>query len=765
MRSWMIGIVLGILPVTLLARLPELPLHLLLSLAAGFCLLWRQWPARFAGGLAVGFLLGVAQGEALLQRRLPDGCTRQPLIIQGRVASLPRHSRMADGTLRQRFEFELDDLRPAHCRGPGRLLLSYYGSRLMSPGQRWRFGVKLRRPWGLANPGSFNMQAWFALSGIDALGSVISGSARAAPGELPWNSLHHRLRADISQRIARLPFAEDVLAILRAITVADKGGMDQRLWQLLQHFGVNHLLVISGLHVGLVAGAGYLLGALCQRLLVLCGISAPWLCGVLGLLMATTYAALAGFSLATQRALCMLACFIIARLAGRISTSANNLLLAAVVVLCLNPLAALGSGFWLSFGAVATLLWLACWQSGRSAGVRMVHTHVGMALMMLPVGAWWFGGGSVLSACANLVMIPLVGFWVVPMALLAVLAYWWDAPWEMPLWRLAAWPLQQLVPAANQFYGAGHAWAYRHFSAQPLEMLLATLAVLLLVTPCSRAVKAMAAVLFLPLLLPWAPEQDNTDPATRVTVLDVGQGTAVVIQAGSRALLYDTGGGDPAGATMATTVVLPYLRARGVSALDTFVISHPDRDHSAGAAAVLQALPVQRLRFGGRPPGVEGGKLCIAGQAWRWPGGQHFQFLSPAQEPGLSRNDRSCVLQVRLGNYRLLLPGDIENARERDLVRYWREGLRSDWLLLAHHGSATSSSPALLKTVQPRTVIINSGYANRFGHPHPDVMRRVRSRGLESYATADGGALEFEFHPDRQPIVKVYRRQKRRFWM
>jgi competence protein ComEC len=294
---------------------------------------------------------------------------------------------------------------------------------------------------------------------------------------------------------------------------------------------------------------------------------------------------------------------------------------------------------------------------------------------------------------------------------------------------------------------------------------LASLAVILLAMPASRAVKGLALVLFLPLLLPTAPGQDGTDLATRVTVLDVGQGTAVVIQAGPRVLLYDTGGGDPAGATMATAVVLPYLRARGVNALDTFVISHPDRDHSAGAAAVLQAVPVQRLRFGDRPPGVEGGRLCIAGQAWRWPGGQHFQFLSPAQEQGLSRNDRSCVLQVRLGDYRLLLPGDIENARERDLVRYWREGLRSDWLLLAHHGSATSSSPALLKTVQPRTVVINSGYANRFGHPHPDVMRRVRSRGLDVYATADGGALEFEFHPDREPIVNVYRRQRRRFWM
>ena len=240
----------------------------------------------------------------------------------------------------------------------------------------------------------------------------------------------------------------------------------------------------------------------------------------------------------------------------------------------------------------------------------------------------------------------------------------------------------------------------------------------------------------LPLLLPpVAPARLVTDeePAgrTRVTVLDVGQGTAVIIRSGDRTLVYDTGGGDPAGANMATTVLLPWLRRQGVNELDTLVISHPDNDHSAGAGTLLAALPVGRLYRGGQVPGLAGGRPCVAGQAWRWPGGQTFRFLSPAGSSTGSSNDNSCVLQIAAAGHRLLLAGDVESAVERDLVRYWGDALASDWLLVAHHGSRTSSTYALLKTVRPATAVISSGYANRFGHPHPDVVETPAGHGRD----------------------------------
>ncbi|MEJ2531516.1 MAG: DNA internalization-related competence protein ComEC/Rec2 [Halioglobus sp.] len=762
MRSWLSGIVLGILPVSLLPRLPD-PWMVAAMAAGGLVLLRRGGvPHRFCSGLALGAALAIAHGHALLRARLPEACVGQYVTLQGTVSSLPRLSTMRDGRLRQRFELVPDHSLPARCAGPRRILLSLYGGEILRPGDRWRFEARLRRPWGLANPGSFNMQSWFAQSGIDAVGSIRSASAvlleeRASP----WR-IHHRLRGIVSLRLADLPVGSEVSAMLRAVTVADKSGIDGELWSLLQQFGVNHLLVISGLHIALVAGLGYLLAWPVVRLSALTGRQLPWAPGLLALGLATAYAALAGFSVATQRALSMLACFIVADLAGRRSGSADTLLLAAAVVLVLNPLAGLGSGFWLSFGAVAALLWLSCWQRGTGRSRRVLVTHAFMALVMLPMGGWWFGGSSLVSAVANLVMVPLVGSFVVPLALLGALLCLLGLPGDLLAWKLAAWPLQQLLPPAVRLVEQSPAWLYYHLSPGLTAVLLAIPALALGAVPAGVKLRLLAAVLLLPLLLPAA----DRAPGTVVTVLDVGQGTAVVVRAGARTLLYDTGGGNPAGSNMASSVVLPYLRSRGITALETLVVSHADEDHSAGLDAIRRAMPVRQLRVGpGLPALTPGGRVCRAGEAWRWPGGQTFRFLSPAGEAGLSSNNGSCVLQVIIGDYHLLIPGDIERRRELTLVRYWGRELRSDWLLAAHHGSATSSAPALVKTVRPETVVFNSGYANRFGHPHESVVRRFRRHEARLLSTAEAGAVELLFLPGQPPVVTARRALQRRFWM
>ncbi len=766
----MIGLVLGLLPVLLLPRLPAPWVPLPLATCAALLLFGRRPCHRFCAGLALGVALALAHGQFLLQGRLSAACVGQPLTLTGEVGAPPRVSLFPDGTSRQRFEFTVQELVPADCKGPQQVLLSYYGPAKIIPGDTWTFPVKLSRPWGLANPGSFNLQAWYAQTGIHAVGNVSGGRGTKRPARAALASLPGRLRQDISERIGALPLEKNVTAILAAVTVADKSGIDTSLWQLFQQFGINHLLVISGLHVGLVAGAAYFLGRLLQRLLLLAGVSASWIPAALALACCSAYTALAGFSVATQRALCMLFCFIIAGLVGRTSSPGNTLLLAAVMVLGLNPLAALGSGFWLSFSAVAVLLWLSGWQRGRRPWQRVLATHGFMCLAMLPLGAWWFGGASVVAGFANLLMVPLVGMVVVPAALLAVVALFALPRAENLLWQLAAWPLQQVLPVAQQLSENGGAWFYQQFPAALPEVLLAALGVALLVTPVSWYARSLAALMVLPLALPLDeraryPRGEETVGLTRVTVLDVGQGTSVLVQAGDRTLVYDTGGGDPAGANMASSVVLPYLRRRGTSALDTLVISHPDNDHSAGAGTLLAAMPTTRVYYGGRLPGLARGRPCLAGQAWRWPGGQQFQFLSPAGPGAHSSNDNSCVLQIEAGGHRLLLAGDVENAQERELVRYWGRSLSSDWLLVAHHGSRTSSSYALLKAVRPAMAVLSSGYANRFGHPHADVVDRLSRAGAKVYGTATGGALEFEFVPGQPVRVTRRRDQVRRFWM
>lgn len=766
MRSWMIGLVAGAVATGYLPALPPTVVIGFFVAIALFTLPRRSHAWRCIGGIACGCVLALVHGTQLLQSRLSPQCVGIPLTVIGTVSSLPSEHRMPDRTLRQRFEFNVTELAPSRCAGPRTLMLSYYGDDTLHPGDTWQFEVRLKKPWGLANPGSFNMQAWFAQQGIDGVGSVRDFvRTQSLPTPHGIVSLPDRLRQAITQRINTLQPDRDLAAILRAVTVADGSGIDTHLWFMFQQFGLNHLLVISGLHVVMVAAVGFVAGGIAVRLLSPLGCRIDWLPGACALMMGTVYSALAGFSIPVQRALCMLACFVAASFVGRASSAANSLLVAAALVLVINPLAALGSGFWLSFGAVAALLWLARWQRGLGPASRLLQAHGFMWLIMLPLGAHFFGGGSTVAMLANLVMIPVLGWVVVPVALMAVVSFFCGWPVETTLWQLASWPLELLLPIFRYLADTGGSLLYIPLTAGIGPVIVGILAVSLLLLPGRTAVKPLALILSVPMLLPPGEPPQASTLETQVTVLDVGQGTAVVVRAGDRALLYDTGGGDPNGLNAGLTAVLPFLRERGINALDTLVISHPDLDHSAGLAVVRAALPVDRFRYGGRLPEPGGGRPCMAGEAWRWPGGQTFQFLSPGVESPLRSNDSSCVLQIQVGDYVLLLPGDIEEDRERMLVRYWGEQLRSDWLLAAHHGSRTSSSFSFLKRATPDAVVISSGYANRFGHPHPLVVERLQRLGFTMHSTAVAGALQFTVAPGRVVQVTTHRSSVRRYWM
>jgi competence protein ComEC len=414
---------------------------------------------------------------------------------------------------------------------------------------------------------------------------------------------------------------------------------------------------------------------------------------------------------------------------------------------------------------VVGLLWLLQWQAGISNVVRLLRTHAFIAAFMVPLGAVFFAGASLVAMPANLVMIPVIGWIVVPLSLLAVLCYWCGWGLESMLWQLAAWPLELLLPRGQAMVNADYPWLYIPLVIDLVTALLGLLATALLVLPRSRVLKCGALLLAIPMCLPYQSPSATASPQLHVTVLDVGQGTAVVVRAGRRALLYDTGGGNPDGVTLGSTVVLPFLWAQGIATLDTLVISHNDLDHSAGLATVLDAVPVARLRYGPNVDRPGHGTRCVAGEAWRWPGGQRFQFLSPAVETPARSNDGSCVLQITVGEHRLLLPGDIEAARERVLARFWRTALHSHWLLAGHHGSRTSSSHAFLKQVDPQLAVVSSGYQNRFGHPHPAIVARLQQRGTLVLSTAAAGAIEFTLAPGKPVTVLAYRDLLRRYWL
>ena len=267
-----------------------------------------------------------------------------------------------------------------------------------------------------------------------------------------------------------------------------------------------------------------------------------------------------------------------------------------------------------------------------------------------------------------------------------------------------------------------------------------------------------------PMLVSNSGQGPEQLPLATVTVLDVGQGTAVVVRSGPQTLVYDTGGGNPTGNNIANIVLLPFLRYHGVETLQTLLVSHSDNDHSAGVVDVQKAMQVEQIIVGGYSGDYRKAAPCIAGRAWQWSPAVRFQILSPSRWQGESSNNSSCVLMLHVGDYRLLLAGDIDADRERELVAYWSGSLRSTGLLAAHHGSGTSSATAWLKQVRPDHLIYSAGYLNRFGHPHPSVVQRGQRFARAQYSTASAGALTVTIEKNGKALIVEHRVARRRYW-
>jgi competence protein ComEC len=251
----------------------------------------------------------------------------------------------------------------------------------------------------------------------------------------------------------------------------------------------------------------------------------------------------------------------------------------------------------------------------------------------------------------------------------------------------------------------------------------------------------------------------------QVAMMDVGQGTAVLVRTKRHALLYDTGAGVPGGFSRGQSTVLPALHALGIERLHTVVVSHGDNDHAGGLAAVREGIAVDRIQApqGALPAQVPHAE-CIAGRHWQWDG-VHFVYVWPMDRHSGDDNDRSCVLLVHGGGRSLLLTGDISAAAETQLLTHYGELLRSEVVLVPHHGSAGSSSEAFIAAVKPQVALISSEFQNRFRHPRPVVLERYRNAGAQTVNTVDSGWAELTGTPDGWVWSRQARHDDRRYWL
>jgi competence protein ComEC len=778
MRSAMLAFVFGVWLLQQQSVLPgaawllTLPLFPLPWLLRRHALAFRL--STLLAATLAGFLLAAAIAHIRLADALPAEWEGRDIQVVGVVASLPQLQERGE-----RFLFDIERVVTEGAVVPSRVSIARYFAGFherqpahveseFHPGERWRLTLRLKRPHGTYNPHGFDFEAWALERNIRATGYIRQNSENA---RLAWLVAHpayliERLRESVRARFHAVLGDAPYAGILLALAIGDDDAISDADWETFRRTGVIHLVSISGLHVTMVAGLAFLLvqGLWRRSHALTLRLPARKAATLAGLVVAFAYALLAGFAVPTQRTVYMLAVLAAALWWGMSVSMSLALCWALLAVVLLDPWAVIAPGFWLSFGAVALLLYAGSNRLGRPHWLKVsVRAQWVIALGLTPLLLALFQQVSIISPFANAFAIPLVSLVVTPLALLGAvlpvdaILHLAHAAMEgcMRLLQLAAqWPLavwQQHAPPA---------WA----------ILVGVAGVVWMLMPRGFPLRWAGVAGLAPMFLLLPPELAPGE--LQVAALDVGQGTAVVLRTARHALLYDAGPKYSAQADSGNRIVIPYLRGEGVHRLDGMLVSHDDLDHSGGALSVLQGMPVGWLAAS-LPQGHElrgharRDLHCLAGQDWNWDG-VRFEVLHPTgqsyADAGLKDNERSCVLKVTSPYGSVLLAGDIERSSEAALTERVARNLKADILLVPHHGSKTSSTAAFIEQVQPTAAVFTMGYRNRFGHPKQEVVERYRVQGSRLYRSDRDGAVIFDLRQPGEIEVARWRRLAPRYW-
>jgi competence protein ComEC len=640
------GVLAFVAGVLLLQAQGELPaaawlaaLPACLALAA-----WRPEP-RLAAAFAAGFLWATGWAQLRMADRLAPGLEGRALQVTGVVSGLP-----AAGERALRFEFEPESAPPG-VRLPRRLRLAWYvptrpaAAPEVHPGERWRFTLRLRRPHGEVNPHGFDYEGWLLERGIGATGYVRPYPApmRVGARNAPRDRIE-QAREAVRERFLRVLGATPAAGILAALAIGDQRAISREEWRLFQRTGVTHLMSISGLHVTLVSGLVAWLVAFGWR-------RSPRLCLLLparkaaaaaAVAAALGYTLLAGFGVPAQRTLLMVCVVALALWSGRAVSPARTLALALGAVVLADPWAPLAPGFWLSFGAVALIFYVAAgWTGAEHKLLQWGRIQWAVTLGLAPAALLLFGQVSLVGPVANAVAIPLVSAVVTPLSLAAAVL-----PLEAIL-QLAAWLAERLLEFLEACAALPLAvWQTR--VPPPWSVLLALAGVAWLLAPRGLPWRASGFALMLPAFALPAPAPPPGE--AWVTVLDVGRGRAVVVRTARHALLADAGPGFAGEGDAGARTVVPVLRADGVTRLDALVLSRDDADYAGGAQSVMESVPAAAL-ISALPAGhpalslAESARHCAQGDAWEWDG-VRFELHAPG-----------CTLRLSASGHEILLPG------------------------------------------------------------------------------------------------------------
>ncbi len=806
--------VLGVWLLQQQAALPDLRWAWLVVSFPVFLLLPRRrlWQRviRFILIAAVSCMAGFFHASWIAQQWLADSLPAEwqgkDIDVTGVVAEMPRqHERGLS------FAFDVERINTLGAHVPRRVLLSTYNSEeeealMLHAGERWQLTVRLKQPHGTSNPYGFDFEAWALERNLRAAGYVRSkGNNRRLEDQVMASGyfiegIRESVRSRFQQALGNAPYT----GVLIAFAIGDQSSIPAAQWKVFTRTGVNHLMSISGLHVTMLAGLVFSLTYALWRRSVRLALFLPArkAAAVAGLLMALAYALLSGYSVPAQRTVYMLAVIAAALWLSRTLLASQILSAALLVVVLLDPWAVLSPGFWLSFGAVGLIFYVTAYrldrlywlQTGNAlapdnlqselqavrakaasdmfAALKRGLTEYGrvqwaMMIGLIPLLLALFQQVSLVSPLANAFAIPLVSFVVVPLTLLGALL-----PFGGVL-QLAHETMQACM-VALEWLGQLPDAVWAQHAPPAWSVILGLAGALWCLLPRGFPARWLGVIVMLPmfLVLPAAPQQG----ALRLIIFDVGQGMSVVAQTHGHALLYDAGPDFSGEADSGNRILVPALRALGVSRLNGLMLTHDDSDHTGGALSVMQGMPIGWLSSSLSNDSFilqqastlvqEKVKSCLDGQSWSWEG-VRFEVLYPSDENYAqkkpSNNNLSCVLRISTGVHSILLAADIEKEAELRLLEQHKDKLPATLLLVPHHGGKTSSTQGFVEAVRPRYAVFSAGYRNRFGHPREEVVARYRAAGSEVLRTDDDGAIIVT--ADAQGFnVERYRKSHTRYW-
>lgn len=781
MDWWLASFFLGSILSLFLPIVPELFVLFLLILLSITFFLYK--PLRLSSGLFFGaswMLCNAFNYQSLWQDNNLNSLelAKAHQWVEGKVISLQSSTdliQLKHDNKPLRFNLNVTHLNSKKLNTAIKIRLSWKSANFsVQQGQVVRLKVKIKPAHGLANIGGFNYQTWLRSNRIIATGYVIKDKNNSVL------MTTYSIRQQLFNTYKQLLPEHNLSPLLLALGFGSRGELNQQLWQVLQTTGTGHLIAISGLHIGLVATGSYLFMMLFIRLLPLSlfnqsrffqTLNIRYIVIAVSLGVGIIYGYLAGFSLPTIRALLMLSIYWLSRVLSLKISIKRWLLLTLFLLTLTTPFSLFTASFWLSFYAV-TIIFLSLWRfkntlSSCNTAWRFIKglfvIQLSLTVMLLPISAVFFQQVSLVALVANLVAVPWMSFLSIPLCLLSVLVMPFSESISQYLMAFCIETLQVLWHYLR--YLSEQSWAVVKLSRVDIQLfvllgLVSTIFLFIqnpgtttsLVNYQSSAVKRLFMAISVSLLLFFTLKTNNLNSMSgnineqettstikwQLVVFDVGQGLSVLIQRGTKAILYDTGAAYPSGFTMANAVILPYLQHTGVAQLDKMIISHSDNDHSGGLTEIQESIVINELFYNGKKAAKNA--VCTQGESFFWQN-LHFEMLWP-KDIVSEENDDSCVLLISDGRHSVLLTGDISKKVEAALVKQYPK-LRADILIVPHHGSKTSSSDLFISTLQPSFAVVSAGYLNRWHMPVTEVVQRYQQYNVELLNTANSGQIIF----------------------